>query len=87
MEHKKGSLKSTIVVSLTNYLDAGAIIAGASGLTLWQSYLGLSGGNLGWLNAISANCFGAALGAIIGGFLPINMDRRPYTPTICLCIC
>jgi inositol transporter-like SP family MFS transporter len=73
---KKGSLKSTIAVSLTNYLDAGAIVAGASGLTLWQNYLGLSAGNLGWLNAISANCFGAALGAIIGGFLADRYGRK-----------
>jgi len=76
MEPKKGSLKSTIVVSLTNYLDAGAIVAGASGLTLWQNYLGLTEGNLGWLNAISANCFGAALGAIIGGFLADKYGRK-----------
>ena len=58
-----GSLKRTIAVSLTNYLDAGAIVAGASGLTLWQKYLGLSEVHLGWLNFISANCLGAALGA------------------------
>ena len=76
MEHKKGSLKSTIAVSLTNYLDAGAIVAGASGLTLWQNYLGLTKGNLGWLNAISANCFGAAIGAIIGGFLADKYGRK-----------
>ncbi|MDR2937474.1 MAG: MFS transporter [Prevotellaceae bacterium] len=76
METKKGSLKSTIVVSLTNYLDAGAIVAGASGLTLWQNYLGLSSGNLGWLNAIGANCFGAAIGAIIGGFLADKYGRK-----------
>ena len=76
MEHKKGSLKSTIAVSLTNYLDAGSIVAGASGLTLWQNYLGLTEGNLGWLNAISANCFGAAIGAIIGGFLADKYGRK-----------
>jgi inositol transporter-like SP family MFS transporter len=76
MENKKGSLKSTIVVSLTNYLDAGAIVAGASGLTLWQNYLGLAEGHLGWLNAISANCFGAAIGAIIGGFLADRYGRK-----------
>ena len=76
MERKKGSLKSTIVVSLTNYLDAGVIVAGASGLTLWQNYLNLTGGHLGWLNAISANCFGAAVGAIIGGFLADKYGRK-----------
>ena len=37
--NKKNSLKSTIAVSLTNYLDAGAIVAGAAGLTLWKDYL------------------------------------------------
>ena len=76
MSSNKGSLKSTIAVSLTNYLDAGAIVAGASGLTLWQKYLGLSEIHLGWLNFISANCLGAALGAIIGGFLADKYGRK-----------
>ena len=71
-----GSLKSTIAVSLTNYLDAGAIVAGASGLTLWQNYLGLTEVHLGWLNFISANCLGAAVGAIIGGFLADKYGRK-----------
>ena len=73
---KSKSLKRTIAVSLTNYLDAGAIVAGASGLTLWQKYLGLSEVHLGWLNFISANCLGAALGAIIGGFLADKYGRK-----------
>jgi len=76
MAESKGSLKSTIAVSLTNYLDAGAIVAGASGLTLWQNYLDLSEVHLGWLNFISANCLGAALGAIIGGFLADKYGRK-----------
>ena len=71
-----GSLKSTIAVSLTNYLDAGAIVAGASGLTLWKEYLGLTEMHLGWLNFISANCLGAAIGAIIGGFLADKFGRK-----------
>ncbi|MDR2438272.1 MAG: MFS transporter [Planctomycetaceae bacterium] len=29
----------TIVASLTSYIDAGSIVAGAAGLTLWESYL------------------------------------------------
>ncbi|MBQ3699629.1 MAG: MFS transporter [Prevotella sp.] len=76
MSNNTGSLKSTIAVSLTNYLDAGAIVAGASGLTLWQNYLGLSEVHLGWLNFISANCLGAAIGAIIGGFLADKYGRK-----------
>lgn len=76
MENKKNSLKSTLAVSLTNYLDAGAIVAGASGLTLWKDYLGLTEGHLGWLNAISANCLGAAIGAIIGGFMADKYGRK-----------
>ena len=76
MEKKKGSLKSTLAVSLTNYLDAGAIVAGASGLTLWQNYLCLTEMHLGWLNFISANCLGAAIGAIIGGFLADKYGRK-----------
>ena len=76
MTRQKGSLKSTITVSLTNFLDAGSIVAGASGLTLWQNYLGLTETNLGLLNAISANCFGAAVGAIIGGRLADKYGRK-----------
>ena len=76
MGKNNGSLRSTIAVSLTNYLDAGAIVAGASGLTLWQNYLGLSELHLGWLNFISANCLGAAVGAIIGGFLADKYGRK-----------
>lgn len=73
---KSSSLKSTIAVSLNNYLDAGAIVAGASGLTLWKSYLGLEEVHLGWLNALSANAMGAAIGAIIGGFLADKFGRK-----------
>ena len=76
MGNKKSSLKSTIAVSLTNYLDAGAIVAGASGLTLWKDYLSLTEGHQGWLNAISANCLGAAIGAIIGGFMADKFGRK-----------
>lgn len=70
------SLKSTLAVSLNNYLDAGAIVAGGSGITLWQNYLGLSEMHLGWLNALSANALGAAIGAIIGGFLADKFGRK-----------
>lgn len=63
-------------MSLTNYLDAGAIVAGASGLSLWKDYLDLTEVHLGWLNFISANCLGAAVGAIIGGFMADKFGRK-----------
>lgn len=74
--NNSGSLKSTLAVSLNNYLDAGAIVAGASGLTLWKEYLNLEEIHLGWLNALSANALGAAIGAIIGGFLADKFGRK-----------
>lgn len=70
------SLKSTLAVSLNNYLDAGAIVAGGSGITLWQKYLNLEETDLGWLNALSANALGAAIGAIIGGVLADKFGRK-----------
>lgn len=73
---KGGSLKSTLAVSLNNYLDAGAIVAGGSGITLWKDYLGLTEMHLGWINALSANAMGAAIGAIIGGFLADKFGRK-----------
>jgi len=45
-------------------------------VTLWQNYLGLSEMHLGWLNALSANALGAAIGAIIGGFLADKFGRK-----------
>lgn len=72
----KSSLKSTLAVSLNNYLDAGAIVAGGSGITLWQNYLNLSEMHLGWINALSANALGAAIGAIIGGVLADKFGRK-----------
>ena len=70
------SLKSTLAVSLNNYLDAGAIVAGGSGITLWKNYLDLSEMHLGWINALSANALGAAIGAIVGGFLADKFGRK-----------
>ncbi len=52
---------------MTSYIDAGSIVAGAAGLTLWQGYLGMSTNQVGLLNACSANALSAAVGALIGG--------------------
>ncbi|MBU5363817.1 MFS transporter [Enterococcus devriesei] len=71
-----GGKKETIAVSLTNYLDSGCIVAGASGLTLWAEHFGLSSFAVGLLGAISANAFGAAVGALVGGRLSDKFGRK-----------
>ncbi|EDJ9683705.1 MFS transporter [Listeria monocytogenes] len=70
------SKKGTIAVSLTNYLDSGYIVAGASGLTLWATQFGLSSFAVGLLGAVSANAFGSAIGALIGGHLADKYGRK-----------
>lgn len=71
-----GGMKETIAVSLTNYLDSGCIVAGASGLTLWAEHFGLSSFSVGLLGALSANAFGAAVGALVGGRLADKFGRK-----------
>jgi inositol transporter-like SP family MFS transporter len=70
------SWKATVSVSLTNYLDSGSIVAGASGLTLWAQELNLNSLQVGLLGAISANAFGSAVGALIGGRLADKYGRK-----------
>lgn len=67
---------STWAVSLTNFLDSGCIVAGASGLTLWTSALKLGSFEVGLLGALSANAFGSAIGALIGGHLSDKYGRK-----------
>ncbi|MDQ0298115.1 inositol transporter-like SP family MFS transporter [Salibacterium salarium] len=73
---EKGSLAATLSVSMSNYLEAGSIVAGAAGLTLWVEYLGLTDTTVGLLGALSANGFGAAVGALISGFLVDRYGRK-----------
>ncbi len=39
--------KRTIAARLANYIDAGSIVAGSAGLSLWVSYLKLSDTQIG----------------------------------------
>ena len=54
--------KKTILAAMTSYIDAGSIVAGAAGLSLWQAYLGMSGLQMGLLAALSSNAASAAVG-------------------------
>ncbi len=68
--------RATVAVAMSNYIEAGSIIALATSLTLWQDRFGLSNIAIGLAAAISANAFGAAVGAMIGGPLGDRYGRK-----------
>lgn len=68
--------KATIAVAMSNYIEAGSIIALATSLSMWQDRFGLSNTAVGLAAAISANAFGAAIGAMIGGPLGDRYGRK-----------
>ncbi|MBE9375281.1 MFS transporter [Saccharopolyspora sp. HNM0983] len=61
---------------MSNYIEAGSIIAIATSLTLWQERFGLDDLAVGLLASLSANAFGAAAGAAIGGPLCDRYGRK-----------
>ena len=71
----QSSLQKTLLASVCNFLAAGAIVAGGSGLKYWEQYLSLTAIDSGWVNALSANGIGAAVGAFFGGFLADRYGR------------
>ena len=75
-ESPKGNMKATIIVAMSNYLEASSIVAGAGGLSLWIDYLQLNPVEVGILGAVSANGFGSAVGALIGGFFVDRFGRK-----------
>ncbi|MEV0708173.1 MFS transporter [Nocardia aurea] len=68
--------KATISVAMSNYIEAGSIIAIATSLSFWQDAFGISNFAVGLLAALSANAFGAAVGAGIGGPLCDRYGRK-----------
>ena len=68
--------KNTILAGLANYIDAGSIVAGAAGLTLWTTMFHLSSSTVGLIGAISSNAISAGVGALIGGRLCDKLGRK-----------
>lgn len=75
---KKGlhGYRATVAVAMSNYIEAGSIIALATSLSMWQDRFSLSNLAIGLAAAISANAFGAAAGAMIGGPLGDRFGRK-----------
>lgn len=68
--------RATIAVAMSNYIEAGSIIAIATSLGFWQAEFHLDDAAVGMLAAFSANAFGAAIGAIVGGPLTDRLGRK-----------
>ncbi len=68
--------KGTIAVSLTNFLDSGCIVGSSVVLTAWAAAFGFDAGMTSVIGAIGANAFGAAVGALIGGFITDRKGRK-----------
>ena len=68
--------RATVSVAMSNYIEAGSIIAIAVSLTLWQKEFGVGNFAVGLLAAVSANAFGAAAGALVGGWLCDRLGRK-----------
>ena len=68
--------RATIAVAMSNYIEAGSIIAIATSLGFWQTAFGISNFGVGLLAALSANAFDAAIGAILGGPLCDRFGRK-----------
>ncbi len=75
-DQKVSIWKQTILAAMTNYIDAGSIVAGGAGLSLWTEYLGMDSVQLGLLGALSSNAISAAVGALIGGRICDKYGRK-----------
>lgn len=85
---KEQSWSKTITAAMTSYIDAGSIVAGAAGLSLWQQFLGMDGVQMGLLSGLSSNAASAAVGALIGGKLCDTFGRKfVYTYDLLVYIC
>jgi inositol transporter-like SP family MFS transporter len=68
--------RATVAVAMSNYIEAGSIIAIATSLGRWQVEFGIGDVAVGLLAAVSANAFGAAIGAALGGPLCDRLGRK-----------
>ena len=75
-QQEPSAWKKTILAAMTSYIDAGSIVAGAAGLSMWQQYLNMDGVQMGALAALSSNAASAAVGALVGGRICDRYGRK-----------
>ncbi len=68
--------RTTILAASASYLDAGSIVAGAVGLSLWAEHFRVGTHFVGLIGALSSNAISAGVGALIGGWLCDRLGRR-----------
>jgi inositol transporter-like SP family MFS transporter len=68
--------RNTTLAALASYVDAGSIVAGAAGLTLWAGEFGLGTHAVGLIAALSSNAISAGVGALLGGWLCDRFGRK-----------
>ena len=68
--------KWTAVAGMASYIDAGSIVAGSVGLTVWTKQFGLTDNMVGLLGAFGSNAIAAGVGALIGGWVCDRYGRK-----------
>jgi inositol transporter-like SP family MFS transporter len=68
--------KWSLTAALAGYMDAGSIVAGSVGLTLWSRNFGLSPSAVGLLGAFGPNAISAGVGALLGGWICDKYGRK-----------
>lgn len=66
----------TVMASMADYIDAGSIVAGGVGLSMWADAFHLTDTTVGFLGAISSNAISAGIGGLIGGWLGDRVGRK-----------
>lgn len=66
----------TALSALGDFLDGGAVVAGAASLVFWREYFHLTSNILGIIGAVSPAAFGAGVGALIAGPLGDKFGRK-----------
>lgn len=82
LDYNMSAWKKTLIAGLISYIDAGSIVAGASGLSMWAEYLGMSSVQMGLLAALSSNTGGALVLLLVVSCV-INMVVNSFTTMHC----